>query len=317
MESEHITQGFRRYKKNPIIEPRPEFAWEAKATFNPAAVYEGGKFHIVYRAMSLDNTSVFGYASSRDGLKIDERLRVPIYVPRANFESKSHAGYSGCEDPRITKMGDIFYMFYTAYDGYTPRVAYTTIKVNDFLNKKWNWSDPKVITPPGVDDKDACLFPKKINGKFVVFHRADNCICINFEDNLDFNDHKWLINTGCLIKPRKDYWDNRKFGIAAPPIETPKGWLMFYHRISVPGDIYKVEAALLELNDPAKVIAKTDASLLEPEVDYEKIGLVSNVVFPCGAVLLNEEVYLYYGGGDRVIGVAKMELKDILKRLGV
>jgi predicted GH43/DUF377 family glycosyl hydrolase len=317
IESEHITQGFRRYERNPILSPRPEFNWEAKAVFNPAAVYEGGKFHIVYRAMSRDNTSVFGYASSRDGLHIDERLRVPIYVPRAGFESKSHPGNSGCEDPRITKMGDLFYMFYTAYDGYTPRVAYTTIKVEDFLNKKWNWSDPKVITPPGVDDKDACLFPKKINGKFVVFHRADNCICINFEDDLDFHENKWLVNKGCLIKPRKDYWDNRKFGIAAPPLETPHGWLMFYHRVSVPGDIYKVEAGLLALNDPTKVIAKTDASLLEPELDYEKIGQVPNVVFPCGAVLLNDMVYLYYGGGDRVVGVAKMELKDILKRLGM
>ena len=317
MESEHTVQGFKRYKKNPILEPRPEFTWEARAVFNPAAVYEGGKFHIVYRAMSTDNTSVFGYASSRDGLKIDERLRVPIYVPRAGFESKSHPGNSGCEDPRITKMGDLFYMFYTAYDGYTPRVAYTTIKIDDFLNKRWKWSDPKVITPPSVDDKDAALFPKKINGKFVVFHRADNCICINYEDDLDFRDNKWLINTGCLIKPRKNYWDNRKFGISSPPIETPHGWLLFYHRVSVPGDIYKVEAALLELNDPTKVLAKTDASLLEPEMDYEKIGQVSNVVFPCGAVLFKDEIYLYYGGGDRVVGVAKMALKDILKRLGV
>ena len=85
----------------------------------------------------------------------------------------------------------------------------------------------------------------------------------------------------------------------------------------MPGDIYKVEAGLLALNDPTKVIAKTDASLLEPELDYEKIGQVPNVVFPCGAVLLNDMVYLYYGGGDRVVGVAKMELKDILKRLGM
>ncbi len=317
VESPHISQGFKRYEKNPIISPRPEFNWEARATFNPAAVYEGGKFHIVYRAMSRDNTSVFGYASSRDGLHIDERLRVPIYVPRANFERKSHAGNSGCEDPRITKIDDLFYLFYTAYDCYTPRVAFSTIKVDDFLKKQWNWSDPKVITPPGVDDKDSCILPKKINGKYVLFHRADDCICINLVDNLDFHENKWLVEKSCLIKPRTDHWDNKKFGISAPPIETPHGWLLLYHRVSVPGDIYKVEAALLALNDPTKVIATTDASLLEPEMDYEKIGIVSNVVFPCGAVLLNDEVYLYYGGGDRVVGVAKMELAHILKRLGI
>ena len=131
-----IRQGFRRYNHNPIISPRPEFTWEAKATFNPAAVYEDGRFHIVYRAMSLDNTSVFGYASSQDGVHIDERLITPIYVPRANFENKLRSGNSGCEDPRITKIDDTFYMFYTAYDGYTPRVAFTSIKVDDFLNKR-------------------------------------------------------------------------------------------------------------------------------------------------------------------------------------
>ncbi len=315
--SGHISQGFKRYQQNPIISPRPEFTWEAKATFNPAAIYEGGKFHIVYRAMSIDDTSVFGYASSRDGLHIDERLRVPIYVPRADFEKKSHPGNSGCEDPRITKLGDLFYLFYTAYDGRMPRVAFSTIKVDDFLSHRWNWAAPRVITPPGVDDKDSCLLPKKIKGQYVIFHRADNCICIDMADDLDFHENKWLIHSSCLIKPRADYWDNRKFGIAAPPIETPQGWLMLYHRVAVPGDVYKVEAALLDLNDPTRVIAKTDATLLEPEMDYEKIGQVSNVVFPCGAVLLNEEVYLYYGGGDRVIGVAKMGLKDILKRLGV
>jgi predicted GH43/DUF377 family glycosyl hydrolase len=136
-------------------------------------------------------------------------------------------------------------------------------------------------------------------------------------DDLDFGEHKWLIRQDSLIKPRKDYWDNRKFGIAAPPLETPYGWLMLYHRIAIPGDIYKIEAALLELNNPSKVIAKTDATLFEPEMDYEKEGLVPNVVFPCGAILLNREIYLYYGGADRVVGVAKMDLDAVLKRLGI
>lgn len=176
---------------------------------------------------------------------------------------------------------------------------------------------PRVITPPGIADKDACILPKKINGKYVIFHRADNCICINLEDDLNFGENKWLVHRGSLIKPRKEYWDNRKFGIAAPPIETQHGWIMFYHRVSLPGGIYKIEAALLDLNDPTQVIAHTDATLLEPELDYEKAGQVSNAVFPCGAVLLNGKIYLYYGGADRVTAVAIMGLDEILKRLGV
>jgi predicted GH43/DUF377 family glycosyl hydrolase len=102
-----------------------------------------------------------------------------------------------------------------------------------------------------------------------------------------------------------------KFGIAAPPIETQYGWLMYYHRVTIPGSIYKVEAALLSLDEPSNVISLSDATLLEPETDYETTGLVPNVVFPCGAVLLDESIYLYYGGADKVVAVAKMELKEI------
>ncbi len=316
-ESKWIRQGFKRYAQNPIISPRPEFSWEAKATFNPAVIYENGKFHIVYRAMSCDDTSVFGYASSKDGVHIDERLPIPIYEPSAIFEKKLRPGNSGCEDPRITKIGDMFYMFYTSFDGYTPRIAFTSIKTDDFLNKYWNWASPKVITPPNHPDKDGCLLNKKINGKYVIFHRAYDCICINMEDDLNFDENKWLVHRTSLIKPRKPYWDNFKFGIAAPPIETQFGWLMFYHRATIPGSIYKVEAALLDLENPTNVISQTDATLLEPEMDYEETGLVSNVVFPCGAVLFNDSIYLYYGGADKIVAVATMELKGILKRLGI
>jgi len=312
-----IAQGFQRYQGNPIITPRPEFSWEAKATFNPAAIYEQGKFHLIYRAMSHEDTSVFGYASSYDGVSIDERLSFPIYVPTESFEQKLRPGNSGCEDPRITKMDDRFYLFYTAFDGYTPRVAFTSIRIGDFLQKKWNWSTPIVITPPGIDDKDACLLSRKIRDKYVIFHRANNEIRINYVDSLIFSPHQHLEHGGYVIKPRKEYWDNRKFGIAAPPIETEHGWLLFFHRVSVPGNVYKIEALLLDRNNPERVIGETDATLIEPEMDYEKVNHVYNVVFPCGAVLLNNEVYLYYGGADQVVAVAKMCVDDLFKRLGI
>lgn len=316
-ESRWIRQSFRRFAQNPIIAPRPEFSWEAQATFNPAVVYEDNRFHIIYRAMSFDGTSTFGYASSKDGIHIDERLYFPIYEPRGNFEKKLRPGNSGCEDPRITKMGDEFYLFYTAYDGYTPRVAFSSIKVADFLNKNWNWKSPLVITPPNLPDKNACLLGKKIDGKYVIFHRAHDCICINMEADLHFDQSKWLVHQTSLIAPRKTYWDNSKFGIAAPPIETKYGWLMFYHRATIPGSVYKVEAALLDLENPSLIVSQADATLLEPEMDYEENGVVRNVVFPCGAVLLNGTIYLYYGGADKVVAVAKMEFEDLLKRFGI
>lgn len=310
-------QGFKRSDQNPIIAPRPEFAWEAKGTLNPAVVYEKGKFHIVYRAMSSDDTSTFGYASSKDGVHIDERLSNPIYVPRASFEQKKRFGNSGVEDPRLTKMGDRFYIFYTAYDGYVPRVAFSYISVEDFLAHRWNWKEPVVITPPGIDDKDSCLLSKKINNRYVIFHRLDNYIRINLVENLDFKENEYLSDMGYMIKPRKEYWDNKKFGIASPPIETKYGWILFFHRVTKQDSIYKVEALLLDLKDPTKVIGETGATLLEPCTEYEIKGAVNNVVFPCGSVLLNDEVYLYYGGGDAVVGVAKMSLHDLFKRFGM
>ena len=315
--SKNIAKGFQRYQGNPLITPRPEFAWEAKATFNPAAIYEDGKVHIIYRAMSHDDTSVFGYASSVDGIHIDERLSMPIYVPRASFEQKLRPGNSGCEDPRLTKLDNRFYMFYTAFDGYIPRVAFTSISVKDFLAKRWNWEMPIVITPPGIDDKDSCLLSKKINGKYVIFHRAQENMRINFVESLAFKENQLLEHSGYLIKPMKEYWDNRKFGISPPPLATKKGWLLLFHRVTKPESIYKVEALLLDIDNPTKVIAETDATLFEPETDYEKIGQISNVVFPCGAVLLKNEIFLYYGGADEVVGVAKMRLKDVLKQLEI
>lgn len=314
---EENAQGFKRFVGNPIIRPRLELDWESIATLNPAAIYLDGHFHIVYRALGHDWTSVLGYARSQDGCRIDERLSIPIYQPRAEFEQKLRAGYSGCEDPRLTILDDMVYMFYTAYDGYTPRVTFSSITVADFLNKNWNWTFPSVLTPPGTDDKNSCLFPKKINNQFVVLHRRQHAICINFVDDLHCVPNQWLSDQTHLIQRKSDYFYNLKFGISAPPIETPHGWIVLYHRVTMNDHVYKIGAMLLDLDDPRRIICMTDKTLLEPIKEYERHGLVPNVVFPCGAVLLEGCIYLYYGCSDTVVGVAKMELKRLLALLGV
>jgi predicted GH43/DUF377 family glycosyl hydrolase len=158
--------------------------------FNPAAIDLGDSVHILYRAMGDDNTSVIGYAASKNGVKITERLPEPIYVPRADFEMKK-AGpntNSGCEDPRITKIGDTIYMAYTAYDGIHPtRVALTSISAKDFLAKKWDkWTPPQLTTPDNVGDKDTALVPEKIGGQYMLLHRIDPMLCADFLDSLDF-----------------------------------------------------------------------------------------------------------------------------------
>ncbi len=306
---------FLRSDANPILEPVPEHDWESRAVFNPATIYEGGKLHILYRAMSLDNTSTFGYASSSDGVHIDERLPGAVYVPREPFEMKSQSGNSGCEDPRITRVGDILYVCYTAFDGKNaPRVALTSITLEDFLAKKWNWATPKLISPPGLPDKDACVFPEKVNGRYLVFHRMKDSINIMFVPDLEFKEGTWLEENE-WVRPRQDAWDSRKIGIASPPLKTKAGWLLLYHGVSDRDQRYRVGALLLDLKNPTKVLSRTPYPIFEPEASYEKDGEVPNVVFPCGAAILGKQLFIYYGGGDRVVGVATVELAKLLRSL--
>ncbi|MBU3968748.1 hypothetical protein KJ991_00850 [Patescibacteria group bacterium] len=306
-----------RARENPIIIPVLGHSWESKATFNPGAIYLDGKIHLIYRAMSGDNTSVLGYATSKDGIHINYRSKDPVYSPREPFEQKlTPEENSGCEDPRLTKIGSKIYMLYTAFDGKNPpRVALTWILAKDFVKQKWAWAKPVLISPPDIDDKDACIFPEKINGKYFIIHRIGDDIDSAFSPTLDFDGQTW-IEEYRWIYPRAGMWDSKKMGIVAPPIKTKKGWILFYHGVSEEDRFYRVGAVLLDLADPTKIIARSDEPIFEPETDYEKIGQVPNVVFPCGAVLIRDKIFLYYGGADKVVGVATIGKEELLKNLG-
>jgi predicted GH43/DUF377 family glycosyl hydrolase len=307
---------FKRFSGNPIITPNKNNLWESTATFNPATLRIGSTTHILYRTLSNDNTSYIGYASSKDGLHIDERLLEPIYRPREDFEMKKVAGgNSGCEDPRLTKIGDMIYMCYTAFDGIgPPRVAITSISEKDFLKKNWQWEKPVLITPPGFDDKDTCIFPDKIDGQYFILHRVGDEICADYFKTLDFK-HQMVQKCIRIIGPRINSWDSAKVGITAPPIKTKYGWLLLYHGVSKSHSTYRVGAVLLDLKDPALVLARTTDPIFEPEKDYEKEGIVNNVVFPCGMTVQDKTLYIYYGGADKVVGVATLELEVLFKAL--
>ncbi len=300
--------SFKRYAGNPIIAPRPEMLWETRGTLNPAAIALGGKIHIFYRAVGVDNISTFGYASSTDGLSIDERSDKPVYFPRADFESK------GCEDPRLMEIGDRVYVTYTGYDGVTPRVAVSSILTSEFLKKNWGaWSNPEIITPPNIVNKDSAILPEPVKGGYMVFHRVNESVCADFVASLDFTKNKI---TQCIeiIAPRRGMWDGGKVGISSPPIKTKSGWLLLYHGVSW-STTYRVGAVLLDLEDPTIIKARTAIPLFEPEEEYERKGIVPNVVFPCGLVVKGQNAFMYYGGGDLVTGVATIKLATLLKML--
>lgn len=307
---------FKRFEGNPILVPKKENPWEAKAVFNPAAISIGKKIHIVYRTSSMDNTSCFGYALTKNGTDIIERLAEPIYIPREEFEKKkiSNAN-SGCEDPRLTKIGKNIYVCYTAYDSIgPPRVAISSILEKDFITHNWKWEKPVLITPAGFDDKDTCLFPSKLPGGYFILHRVGNEICGDYFKTLNFKNEsvKKCIR---IIGPRMNCWDSAKVGITAPPIKTKYGWLLLYHGVSKSHSAYRVGALLLDLKDPAIVLARSTDPIFEPVEEYEKKGIVNNVVFPCGMVVKDKLLYIYYGGADTVVGVATMELDIIVKAL--
>lgn len=311
LDSSLPARTFVRAPENPILSPLPENAFETQAVFNAAAVDVGDSIHILYRAMGADNTSTVGCAISRDGVHIDERIPTPIYVPRAEFELKNGTptGNSGCEDPRTVVIDGRIYMTYTAYDGVrAPRGAITSISVDDFLARNWSaWTMPALVTPDGVDDKDVALLPEAVNGNYVLYHRISGRICADLVPDLSFT--KRVSRCIEILAPREGMWDAAKVGIAGAPIKVPEGWLMIYHGVSHRSR-YRLGAVLL---DPSglTVLARTADPIFEPVEAYEKDGVVNQVVFSCGAVVRGDEVFMYYGGGDRVMGVAIGSLSRI------
>lgn len=330
-----------RFEGNPILTPEIKHWWESKAVFNPGALYEGGRVHIVYRAIGDSDVSVFGYASSVNGFHIDERLDEPIYIPREPFEGTgifyttpseenpyvprendrayvSGGGCGGCEDPRLTRIDDRIFMTYVAFDGYSPpRVALTSINVEDFLARKWHWKKPVLISLPGVVDKNACILPEKINSKYVIFHRIFPDILLDFVDDLDYFDGitRWLRGE-FKIQPRASYWDSRKVGGGAPPIKTKEGWLFIYHAIgNQEPNRYKMGAMLLDLKAPTKVLFRSKEPILEPLTWYENEGWKSGVIYPCGAVVIEDRLLVYYGGADKVTCLASVKLDELLNHL--
>ncbi|MFC1570403.1 glycosidase [Candidatus Omnitrophota bacterium] len=303
----------KRYKGNPILSPIGD-GWESVMVYNCAAIYEGGKVHILYRAQGAKTgISRFGYASSKDGFTIDERLDYPVFGPSADNDLDC----KGVEDPRLTRIGDRIYLCYTAYGNNMGMVfpingvqlAVTSISVDDFLNKKWNWSE-RTYPFYRVDNKNSFFFPEKVNGRYVMVHRIPPHMWIAYSDDME----TW-VDQKILMSPESE-WEYFKIGGGAPPIKTDKGWILIYHGVDRQMR-YRLGVALLDLDDPGKVIARYDKPFFEPEVDYEVNGVVPNVTFTCGAVRIDDTVYVYYGGADTVICVATAKVDEILKLLGV
>lgn len=305
----------KRYSDEAIFKPDEKNEWESSAVFNAGIVEHDSKIHMLYRATDknsngrecADYLNYIGKAVSTDGIKF-KRENQPLLSPVKNtYENR------GCEDPRVIKIDDTFYMTYTGFGGRYDgdfRICLATSK--DLI--KWN----KKGVLLDEENKDAALFPELINGRYALIHRRAPHIWIGYSDDLEnWTDHKVIAETS-----GKNEWENSKIGLAGPPIKTDKGWILIYHGVSKKtksienrGEYqqYSLGLMLLDKEDPSKIIYRQKEPILEPELDWEvEDGFVPNVVFSCGHVIRDGKLYVYYGGADTKIGLATCKMDDIL-----
>lgn len=311
----------RKFPDNPIIKPRPEYSWEAYQTFNPGILNIDGKIHIIYRAIGVDGISRFGYAVSSDGFKIDERLSYPIYQRKMSelsyYPSPSGGGYGGCEDPRIVMMKEDnkIYVTYNAFGPDGLRVAFTSISIDDFMDRRWNWSEEKIISNPNEVHKNFVLFPEKIDGRYVVIHSISPKIQIAYLDDLEFKDNQY-IESNHIPNSNPNGWEARIKSPGAPPLKTSEGWLLFYHGLSKKEPWkYKIGVMLLDLENPEEVLYTSGFPVIEPENSYEYNGFKPGVTYTCGATIKDGKLLVYYGGADTYVCVAYSDLDEFLDAL--
>jgi predicted GH43/DUF377 family glycosyl hydrolase len=298
----------KRVGNEPILTPRKNVPWEKDAVLNAAAIHAEGKFHLFYRAVAHNpgdpNRSCIGHAWSTDGVHF-ERADEPILRPGECPEETQ-----GVEDPRITKLGDTYHLVYTSYNLKQIQISRATSK--DLVH----WMRHGIMF--GCDqmgnNKNGGLFPEKIDGRYALIHRPmdrgePHEMWLSMSDDLvTWKHHRRLLRA----RRGEVDWEYTKIGIGAPPHKTDSGWLMVYHAVDRKF-VYRLGLVLLDLKDPTKVLKRTNEPILEPAADWEVKGDVGNVVFTCGTILLGNELWVYYGGADTVIGLAKGDVREFLK----
>lgn len=304
---ESVHEVFRRYRGNPILTPSA-WPYPVNAVFNPGAIEHVGETVLLVRVEDLQGFSHLTLARSRDGLTRWRISPTPTLVPDPQHDEERW----GIEDPRIVWLQEHqqYAVTYVSFSRGGPVVSLALTP--DF--RRFTRLGP--LLPP--EDKDASLFPRRIGGRYVLIHRpiirGEAHIWISTSPDLRFwGEHR------VLIPARPGWWDCHRVGLGPPPLETPQGWLLIYHgvRLTTSGSLYRVGMALLDLDQPWRVICRCREWVLAPTQTYEWMGNVPGVVFPTGAVVnrKTQMLHLYYGAADTVIGVASANLDDVLTYL--
>ena len=268
--------------------------------------------------LSYDDARVFSYdgktylttlshlrlAESKDGINFTAHDK-PLILGEGKYES------FGVEDCRVTQIGDEYHLTYTAVSEYGPAVGMQT-------TKDWKvFTQNGVILPP--PNKDCAIFEEKINELYWCLHRPVVKVDSWSELNIWIATSPDFVHWGnnkCIAETRPGMWDSQRIGAGAAPIKTAHGWLEIYHGCDE-SSRYCLGALLLDLDDPTKVIARSNEPIMEPLAQYEKEGFFGNVVFTNGHLVDGDKITLYYGASDSVICAADMSIKAILKSLNI
>jgi predicted alpha-1,2-mannosidase len=268
--------------------------FDKDATYNPAVAYENGVFYLFYRAQEeFGHPSWIGLATSSDGIHFENRR--PAIRPTESYE------IGGCEDPRIIKVGDEWWLIYTGVSD-EARLALATSR--DLVN----WEKKGLLLPNFGHSKSGVILPEKINGKYYMYFEAVSSGDLYYavSDNLEnwTASRDWIV-----IERRKGYFDEKSIEPGPPPIVLENGILLIYDGWG-PNGFFSPGWIILSKDDPTKVIARSDEPFLVPEFSWENNGHVSHTVFTEGLVAVENTWYLYYGAADNVVGLARAPVRD-------
>jgi predicted GH43/DUF377 family glycosyl hydrolase len=327
-----------------ILEPT-EREFENKSVLNPGIYQDGKTVHLIYRAINKKFISTLGYARLDGPVKVADRWKKPFMTPKFRYEKR------GIEDPRLTKIGDTFYLIYVVHDGKNALIAYSygkdlfNLKRGGIISPMLPYSKAgKLFKYSRLKDdyyffesfyqryggknikiwnKDGFVFPEKINGKFAMIHRIlPDMQVVFFEEFKQLKDEyfwiDYIMNLSKYVMLEGVHgFENRHVGGGAPPIKTKHGWLVIYHGTEEENRcrVYRAGAALFDLADPRKLIARLPYPLISPEEDYELHGHVSHVVFPTGTSVFHGRLYIYYGAADSFVAAASVGLESLVNEL--
>lgn len=290
-----------RWEGNPII-TIDNLSFKCADIRNAAAVKTAGEYILLLTIQSLKGFYFIYPARSPDGyyFEVDDK---PIMSPSKEGPYAIYEEF-GVLDPRIILLEGTYYISYDTFGPHGYRLGLA--RTDDFRTVE----RLGIISEP--DTKCGALFPRKIKGKYARLERPwdRGSIWVSYSDDLEY----WG-SSEVVLTPRGGFWDSNRIGVGVPPVEMDRGWLVTYYGVkqTSAGPLIRLGAALLDKEDPTKVISRTNIPILSPHEEYERIGDLPNVVYSCGAIFESEDlVKLYYGAANSCICLGMMKVQDIV-----